>query len=333
MSYAPDELYGICGMMPAFSAANASDLTATQTVDVEAIHKGLDRIIKDGVHVIATTGTFGQCWNLLPEEFQTLVRASIEAVNKRVPLMLGVTSANPREVVQRMKFVRDAGGQGVLLGVPYYYKLPIRDVVSFYQEIAKLFPDLSIMIYHNPTNHRVHIPVSAFQQLAKVSNIVAMKDSHREPLEFQRLHDIIHGKISHFVNQVQLYPYYEMGASGCWSHAIWSGPWPVLAIYDAVVDGDVNKAKRIIADVSGGRAGRGGAEGDEVGRAGHERHEYAGYIDFGPPRPPFSFNMADTEEKARKGAVRWLELCAKYQPEVEARRAKGEKTAKQRKAV
>jgi 4-(2-carboxyphenyl)-2-oxobut-3-enoate aldolase len=328
MSYAPNELYGICGMMPAFSNTKAGDLTATQTVDVEAIHKGLDRIIKDGgAQVIATTGTFGQCWNLLTDEFQTLVRASIEAVKKRVPLMLGVTSANPREVVQRMKFVREAGGQGVLLGVPYYYKLPIRDVVSFYQEIAKLFPDLSIMIYHNPTNHRVHIPVHAFQELVKVPNIVAMKDSHREPLEFQRLHDIIHGKISHFVNQVQLYPYYEMGASGCWSHAIWSGPWPVLAIYYAVVDGDVERAKRIIADVSGGRAGRGGGGEDEGGRAGHERHEYAGYVDFGPPRPPFSFNMTDTEDKARKGAARWVELCEKYRPEVEARRAAQAKKA------
>jgi dihydrodipicolinate synthase/N-acetylneuraminate lyase len=276
--------------------------------------------------MIATTGTFGQCWNLLPEEYQTLVRASIEAVKKRVPLMLGVTSPNPREVVQRMKFVREAGGEGVLLGVPYYYKLPIRDVVSFYQEIAKLFPDLSIMIYHNPTNHRVHIPVAAFQELAKIPNIVAMKDSHRGPVELQRLHDIIHGKISHFVNQSQLYPYYEMGASGCWSHAIWSGPWPVLAIYYAVVDGDVEKAKRVIADITAGRAGRG--EDGEGGRAGHENHEYAGYVSFGPPRPPFSFNMADTEEKARKGAANWLKLCEKYRPEVEARRAKGEKTAK-----
>jgi dihydrodipicolinate synthase/N-acetylneuraminate lyase len=334
MSYTPDELYGICGMMPAFSKTNAGDLTATETVDVDAIQKGLDRVIKDGVHMIATTGTFGQCWNLFPEEFQTLVRASIAAVNKRVPLMLGVTSANPREVVQRMKFVRDAGGEGVLLGVPYYYKLPIRDVISFYQEIGKLFPDLSIMIYHNPTNHRVHIPVAAFQELVKVPNIVAMKDSHRAVVEFQRLHDIIDGKISHFVNQSQLYPYYEMGAAGCWSHAIWSGPWPVLAVYDAVVDGDVNRAKRIIAEVSGGRAGRG--EEGEGGRAGHERHEYAGYVAFGPPRPPFSFNMADTEEKARKGAAGWLELCEKYRPEVEARRAGSsveKKAPKQRAAV
>ena len=323
MSYVATDLHGICGMMPAFATADAGDMTATETVDVDNLQAGLDRVIKDGVHMIATTGTFGQVWNLLEEEWRTLVTASIEAVDDRIPLMLGVTAANPRLVVQKMKFVREAGGQGVLLGVPYYYKLPIRDVVAFYQNIAGLFPDLSIMIYHNPTNHRVHIPVAAFQELVKLPNIVAMKDSHRNPVEFQRLHDIIHGTIAHFVNQSQLYPYYMMGASGCWSHAIWSGPWPVLAVYNAVVDGDNEKAARILKEMSGGR---GGGDG-EGGRAGHESYEYGGYINMGAPRPPFSWICEDpedgskNEEKARRQAAHWLELCEKYRPEVEARQA------------
>ena len=115
MAYAPDELHGICGMMPAFSTADAGSLTAVDTVDADATRDGLDRVIRDGVGLIATTGTFGQTWNLFYEEFQKIVKASIEAVDNRVPLMLGVTAANPRDVVRRMRFVREAGGQGVLL--------------------------------------------------------------------------------------------------------------------------------------------------------------------------------------------------------------------------
>ena len=88
MSYAPSDLYGVCGMMPAFSTADASSLTATNTVDVENLQVGVDRAIKDGMHMIATTGTFGQCYNLFFDEFQTLVRASLEAVDKRIPLRL-----------------------------------------------------------------------------------------------------------------------------------------------------------------------------------------------------------------------------------------------------
>src|SRR5438093_13181534 len=119
MSYTFGDLKGVCGMMPAFATADASSITATNTVDVDNLHDGVDRIIKDGIGLIATTGSFGQVWNLSFDEWQTLVTATIEAVNKRVPLMLGVTSTNPREVARKMKFVREAGGEGVLLGLPY----------------------------------------------------------------------------------------------------------------------------------------------------------------------------------------------------------------------
>ena len=320
MSYTPGELFGICGMMPAFAKENAGDMTAIDTVDVDNTKAGLDRAINDGVHVIATTGTFGQVWNLLEDEWRALTVASIEAVDNRIPLMLGVTAANPRLAVQKMQFVREAGGQGVLLGVPYYYTLPIKDVVSFYKEISALFPDLSIMIYHNPTNHRVHIPVGAFKELVKLPNVVAMKDSHRGVVEFQRLHDIIHGKISHFVYQEQLYPYLEMGASGCWSHAIWGGPWPVLAAYQAAADGDVEKTKQILLDIANSRPP---AAPDGAVRAGHESYEYNDYIKMGPPRPPFAWNMDETEARAREGARLWDLLNDKYRPEVEARRPVG----------
>ncbi|MCH8973924.1 MAG: hypothetical protein IH869_02500 [Chloroflexi bacterium] len=36
------------------------------------------------------------------------MRASTEAVDDRAPLMLGITAANPRLVVQKMNFVHEA---------------------------------------------------------------------------------------------------------------------------------------------------------------------------------------------------------------------------------
>jgi dihydrodipicolinate synthase/N-acetylneuraminate lyase len=316
MSYTFGELRGVCGMMPAFATANASDIMAESTVDVDNLVDGVDRIIKDGIGMIATTGSFGQCWNLMFDEFQTLVKATIDTVNKRVPVMLGVTSTNPREVAKKMKFVREAGGEGVLLGLPYYDAMPIPKVVAFYKEFAEAFPDVSIMIYHNPVNHRVHIPVRAFEELVKNPNIVAMKDSHRDTREFLPLQKIIGGKIAHFVNQAQLYPYYQMGASGCWSIDAWMGPWPVLRVYQAVVDGDNETAKRVLDEM---RAGGGGGR-DEGDGSGGNPQEFAGYIKPGAPRAPFTYANG-SDERARKRASQWVALCEKYKPEVEAWRA------------
>jgi hypothetical protein len=46
-------------MMPAFATPDAVDIRATQTVAVDNLKEGVDKIIKDGVNNIATTGTYG----------------------------------------------------------------------------------------------------------------------------------------------------------------------------------------------------------------------------------------------------------------------------------
>ena len=172
------ELKGVLGMMPAFATADAVDIKSTQTIAVDNLKEAVDKIIKDGINNIATTGTYGECYNLLFDEFKTLAVATVETVKKRVPLFIGCTSSNPREVIQKMNFVKDLGADGVLLGVPYYETLHVQDAIKFYHEIADLFPTLNIVIYHNPDNHKFTIPVAAFKELIKKANIIGMKDSH-----------------------------------------------------------------------------------------------------------------------------------------------------------
>jgi len=144
-------------------------------------------------------------------------------------------------MIQKMNLVKDLGADGVLLGVPYYETLHVQDAIKFYHDIADLFPSLNIVIYHNPGNHKFTIPVAAFRELVKKSNIIGMKDSHRTTQAFMNLQKIVRGKISVFVNQTQLYPYYAMGAAGCWSTEVWMGPWPILYLLDQARKGDIPK--------------------------------------------------------------------------------------------
>jgi len=170
------DLKGILGMMPAFAMPDAADIRATQTIAVDNLREGVDKIIKDGVQNIATTGTYGECYSLLFDEFKTLAVATVETVKKRVPLFIGVTSPNPREVIQKMNFVKDLGADGVLLGVPYYEPLHVQDAIKFYHDIADLYPNLNIVVYHNPDNHKFTIPVAA-ENRARQNQRVCQPDS------------------------------------------------------------------------------------------------------------------------------------------------------------
>ena len=95
------EINGLMAMMPAFATDDAGDPRATATISLPRLEAGLNRMIGDGANVISTTGSFGEFHALSLEEFETITNASAEIVAGRVPLFIGVTSLNTREVVRK----------------------------------------------------------------------------------------------------------------------------------------------------------------------------------------------------------------------------------------
>ena len=162
------DVQGVMAMMPSFSTKDAGDLNSKNTIDVDNLKAGVDKMINDGIDVITTTGSFGECYNLSWDEYKTLAAAAVDAVKKRVPLFVGATSPNAREVVERLKFVQEIGADGSLLGIPYYDAQSPEYMGDFYTQIAEMFPKLSFLIYHNPVNHKVKIPVSVFPSAGKM---------------------------------------------------------------------------------------------------------------------------------------------------------------------
>lgn len=312
--YTPDDMHGLNAMMPAFAKEGAESLTATDTVDVDRLTAAVDRMIKDGVNAISTTGSFGEVSNLLWEEMQTLFEATRDVVAKRVPLMFGITSWNGREVVRKARFVRDIGGEGIFVGVPFYYTPTVDNAVAFFKELSALFPDLSIQIYHNPTLHRIHIPVDAFAELSKLPNIVSMKDSHRTPMEFMALQRHVRNKISIFTYQMQYYPYQQWGARGFWSTDAWMGPWPLLYLRDVTDAGEYDKAEQVMFDITGGRVGGGEDVAGPQDNARKLGYTHAGYCDLGPNRSPYMVVKPESLQRHVARAERWQQLCEKYRP-------------------
>jgi dihydrodipicolinate synthase/N-acetylneuraminate lyase len=310
------DLGGLMAMMPAFATDNAADIKATNTVDVDRLHKGLDRMIRDGADVIATMGSFGECHTLLPDEFRTMTYECIAVNKKRVPLMIGVTSVNSREALAKIRIADEAGADAILLGVPYYFPSSLDNAIRLYREVSEMFPKLGIMLYHNPALHHVRLTLEVFEQLVKLPNVIGMKDSHRETLEFMKLQKIIKGKIAHFCAQYQYYPYCELGASGFWSIDAWMGPWPQLALRDAVKRGDFKAAQDIILDIV--PAGTVKADLSWRETASKIGVKLAGYVDPGPLRPPFLDIPPEVIEKQKKRVESWKKICEKYRQKAAA---------------
>jgi dihydrodipicolinate synthase/N-acetylneuraminate lyase len=307
------DLSGLMAMMPAFTNESGGAIDTTHSVDLERLEAGLNRIIHDGAGLISTCGSFGEFHTLLWDEWKELNRATVEVINRRVPVFVGCTALNSREALARVKFASEIGADGVLLGVPFYFPSSVQNAIRFYHDIAERVPTLGIMIYHNPLLHNVTIPVPAFAELVKSRNIIAMKDSHRDTAQFMKLQEIVKDKIAVFCNWLQFYPYYQLGAAGLWSIDAWMGPQVLLAYHEAVVTADVARAKEIFFAISPVMVER---KTDPAWRETAYKIglRYAGYVDPGPLRPPFVEVPAEVEKAQKLRAEKWLELCAKYQP-------------------
>lgn len=309
------DLRGVCAMMPAFATDDASDVHARNTIDFDRLSHALNRIIDDGIDMIGTTGSFGENSTLLWSEHQDLIRATVETVRHRVPVFVGIACLNTRDALEKLAFIRASGADGVLAAVPFYYPSTVDNAVQFYLDLADEYPDFPVMIYHNPPIHRVRLPVDAFKTLTTRRNIVAMKDSHRDVLEFAHLMEAIDGRMSVFVNQSQMYPFGFQGAAGCWSIYAWMGPGPVLRLRDACRAGDEALAKEICMAMSA-RSHTPVTDADLHWR--ENGHKYAinaaGYCNVGPLRPPFRNVPPEVAERGERVARKWLALVEKYAP-------------------
>jgi hydratase-aldolase len=307
------DLSGIMAMMPAFATDNGGDMDATDTVDLGRLEAGLNRMIADGAGVVSTCGSFGEFHTLLEPEFEKLNAASVEIAGDRVPLFVGCTSLNSREAIRKMAIAERIGAKGVLIGVPFYFPSSLENAIRFYREISERFPKLGIMIYHNPALHNVTIPVPAFAELVKLPNLIGMKDSHRDTMEFIKLQEIIRGHISVFCNWAQYHPYQQLGAAGFWSIDAWMGPQPLLAYHEAVHAGDLDLAREIMLAITPVMS---------MAKVNYSWREtaakvairYAGYVDPGPLRPPFMEIPAEVDKAQKARAEKWRKLCETYKP-------------------
>ena len=112
------DLHGLIGMVPAFTTEDGWNPHAKNTVNVGELERALDRIIRDGMNIVAPMASSGECYTLLWDEFKLMTDTTIAVAKKRVPVMIGCTSTNTREALQKMEYAAKAGADGVLVGVP-----------------------------------------------------------------------------------------------------------------------------------------------------------------------------------------------------------------------
>lgn len=146
------------------------------SLDLDSTLRHLDAMIEAGVHGMIMLGTVGENGALEDEEKLEVVRATVQHVAGRVPVLTGVAENTTLRACRFAAAASDLGVDGLMVLPGIGYRSDPRETIEHFRQVASA-TDLPIMCYNNPVTYGVDITPSMFADLADEPRFVAIKES------------------------------------------------------------------------------------------------------------------------------------------------------------
>jgi 4-hydroxy-tetrahydrodipicolinate synthase len=157
-------------------------------VDEEAFIRLVERQIAGGVHGLVPAGTTGESATLSHDEHRRVVELCVKAAAGRVPVIAGAGSNSTEEAIELTRHAKAVGADAVLM-VTGYYNRPSQEGIYRHYAAVDAAVDMPVLVYNVPGRAIVDISNETLERLAKLPNIVGIKDATADVarVSFQRL--------------------------------------------------------------------------------------------------------------------------------------------------
>ncbi len=145
-------------------------------VDERAFQDLVEWHVREGTHGLVPCGTTGESPTLSHDEHKRVVELCVEAAARRIPVIAGSGSNSTDEAIDLTRHARDAGADGALIVTPYYNKPTQEGLFQHFKAIGTAV-DIPIVVYNIPGRSVVDISVETMARIAKLPNIVGVKES------------------------------------------------------------------------------------------------------------------------------------------------------------
>jgi 1-pyrroline-4-hydroxy-2-carboxylate deaminase len=160
------------GVYPAVTTQFRPD----QGLDIPATLAHLDRLIDAGLHGLIMLGTVGENCSLEYAEKMELLRATVEHVGGRVPVLSGVAEYTTRLACRFANDAEKIGVDGLMVLPALVYRSDPRETIAHFRTVARS-TGLGVMIYNNPVSYQVDVTPEMFAELADEPKLLAIKES------------------------------------------------------------------------------------------------------------------------------------------------------------
>jgi len=229
------------GVFPAATTQFRADMS----LDLEATQKVQGALLRDGVDGLIIVGTVGENNSLEPEEKRRVLAAAVETAARNAPIVSGVSELTTARAVAYAKDAEALGATGLMVLPAMVYVPSEEELVAHFKAVADA-TSLPIMLYNNPPAYRVNIGISALRELAKVPNIVAIKESAPDTRRFTDLLNEFGDRFVLFAGLDDVaFEGLMLGAKGWVSGLTNAFPLESVAFVKAVREGRLDHARAI----------------------------------------------------------------------------------------
>lgn len=212
------------------------------SVDYDKACALASRLAGQGVHGLYVTGTTGEGFLMTPAERKRLLEEIVAAVGKRLIVIAQTGCLDTATVIELTRHAQAAGAAAAGIIAPGMYAYDDASLARHFRAIAAAVKGFPILLYNLPQCARNALSPQLVLELAKVENIVGIKDSTGN---MPNLSTMLAERPAgfHIINGCDEFTYqaYLSGADGSVASTANVLPHLFLDIYNAVKKGDLKK--------------------------------------------------------------------------------------------
>lgn len=219
-----------------------------KSVNYDALGNMLEYQIENSTDAIIICGTTGEASTLTDEEQISVIKYTVDKVNKRVPVIAGAGSNDTRHGVELCKQCAEVGADGLLIVTPYYNKTTQKGLVQYYKSMAGA-TNLPVIMYSVAGRTGLNIQPKTVRELIEVENIVAIKEASGNISQVAEIAALCGDNIDIYSgNDDQIVPLLSLGGKGVISVLSNVAPKYTHDMVMSFLEGDTKKAAKMQID-------------------------------------------------------------------------------------
>lgn len=156
--------------------AMATPFAADGSLDVAGARALAEHLVANGSDGIVVCGSTGESPTLSTAEKRELIATVVDAVGSRADVIAGTGTYDTAESIELSRMAAEAGAKGLLVVTPYYSRPPQSGLLAHFTAVANA-TDLPVILYDIPIRTGRKIEHETLLELARVPNIIGVKDA------------------------------------------------------------------------------------------------------------------------------------------------------------